>query len=133
MNGTFDYNALSFAMASLQRSRSLGVAAGQQELGRAVGDAQPALDVSLAYYYAAFDITSYRGRSIRDYIVDYRHILHYELQALRIAYASGWLSSYAHLDRNASRDIFRALLNDRNVSVGSKLALEDYLYESGAL
>jgi hypothetical protein len=133
MNGQFDYSAVSFAMAALQVTRTSGTAVGGQYLQQAVDAVGPPLDIQLGYYFAAFNIGSYAGTTIHDYIVNYSQIPHYELSARYIAWAATWLWGDGSMSKADVTPFLEKLLDDPKVSVGDQLAIEDYLYEMGAL
>ena len=133
MNGTFDYAAVSFNIAALQSNKSAGTTAGAQSLQQALDAAHPHLDFTLAYYLAAFGINSYDGTNIHDYVVNYAKVPHYELSAELIAYAATWLYGNGYLSSSALLSLEKKLNDDPKVSIGSQLAIEDFLYEIGEL
>ncbi len=93
----------------------------------------PPLDPTLAYYLAAFDIDSYAGTNIHDYVVNYTRIPHYELGARYLAWAATWLWGDGLMDKAGVTALLKKLLGDPKVGVGDQLAIEDYLYGIDAL
>ena len=132
MNGQPDYSSISFALTRLQPSRNAGTSAGAQSLEQVLGEANPVLDFRLAYYLAAFAIDSYGGTSISTYVLNYKQVPHYELQATYIFYAATWLSS-GSMTRDQLLAFLQQLLGDPDINVNSTLAIEDYLYQMDAL
>ena len=133
MNGALDYSSVSFGVAALQPTMTAGTVVGGQSLQQAVADANPPLDITLAYYLAAFNIDSYQAASIHDYIVNYLQVPHYEFSAKYVAWAATWLAGNGHMSKTALVPFLKNLLDDSKVSVGDQLAIEDYLYGMDAL
>ena len=133
MTGEPQYYSVTYAIARLQASFDLGQAAGAVELQKVVTATAPVLDLSLAFYMAAFNLPTYNNVTIKDYLVNYRDILHYELNDDSIAYGAAWLSYHNRLPENDMLSLLTGLYNDPNVSLGTKLAIEDMKYEYGAL
>jgi hypothetical protein len=133
MNGTVDYYTVSSAVARLYGSVSLGATAARDSLLQAIGDVNPVLDYELAYYLAAFAIDSYDGIVIKDYITNYRQVLHYELQADYIAYAATWLYAHHSMSKTDLVAFLKQLMSDPKSSVGTELDIEAALYELDAL
>jgi hypothetical protein len=129
MNGRADYYTVSGAIAHLQSSMAAGVTAGERSLQQVLDSTAPTLDLRLAYYLAAFGISSYAGTRISDYIVNYQRIPHYELQASYIAYAASWLVGNGAMERNDMVALAKKLMTDPDVDIGTKLSIEDFLYE----
>lgn len=134
MNGQIDYSSVSFAIARLQPTMSAGTNAGAQALQQAIGGPnQPVLDYLLASYLAAFNITSYNNSNIKDFVVNYQTGLHYELQATNIVSAGDWLWYYNWINKNDMVYILTSLHADPNVSLGTKLSVEELQYELNVL
>jgi hypothetical protein len=133
MNGKIDYYDVSFSHARLQPSMNTGETAGAQALQQAIAGPDPVLDYLLASYLAAFNIGSYRDSAIKDYVVNYQNVLHYELYATDIANAGNWLYYHNKLDKNDFLSLLSGLYSDPNVSTGTKLYIEDVQYQLHAL
>ncbi len=131
--GAVEYSTVSFAIASLQPTQAAGVTAGAQSLQQALGASNPPLDFELAYYLAAFNINTYAGKSVADYITNYSSVLHYELSGVEIAAAATWLVGNGLLSMNELISLEKKLLNDPKADVGTQLAIEDLLYDINAL
>ena len=133
MNGQPDYYAVSFAIAALQLTWDGGVSAGAQSLQQVLAAASPVLDYHLALYLAAFAIESYGGTQIATYVANYKQVPHYELQATNIAYAAGWRYNNRNMTKAQLQSFLQQLFADPNISVGSRLAIEEFLYSLNAL
>jgi hypothetical protein len=133
MNGQPDYSIVSFGIAQLQPSWDAGVSAGAQSLQQVLAVANPVLDYSLALYLAAFAIDSYGGTQIATYVSNYKQVPHYELQATYIAYTAGWLYDDRSMTEAQLQSFLQQLFADPNISLGSRLAIENYLYDLNAL
>jgi len=133
MNGQPDYYSITFAIARLQPGYNAGIFAGTQELQQIVTAASPVLDLSLAYYLAVFNVTSYNNVTIKDYLVNYRSILHYELSDDSIAYGASWLYGNNRLSKSDMLQILTTLYSDPSVSLGTKLGIEEMKYQYNAL
>jgi len=134
MNGRLDLSPISFGLAHLAGSLSAGYTAGAQGLAQALALApQPALDFKLAYYLAAFRVPSYAGESVAAHVAGYRTVPHYELEATYIASATTWLYGSGAMPRTQMLGILAALAADPQVSVGTRLFVEDVQYGYGAL
>jgi len=133
MNGQPDYSIVSFGIAELQPSWDAGVSAGAQSLQQVLDATSPVLDFELAEYLAAFAIESYDGTQIATYVSNYKQVPHYELQATYIAYAAGGRYNNGNMTKAELQSFLQQLLADPNISVGARLAIEDYLYGLDAL
>jgi hypothetical protein len=102
-------------------------------LSQALSGPKPALDFLLANYLAAFNIPSYDGKTIKDYVVSYQSVTHYELQATYAAYAGTWLRYFGLLSKDDLNALLTQLYNDANTDVATKLYVEDYKYQMDAL
>ena len=128
MNGSFDYTAISFSIAAMQTTMAAGVAAGALSLQQGVAAMAPPLDITLAYYLAAFNVSSYAATNIHDYVVNYAQVPHYELNARYVAWAASWLWGDGFMTRADLISLLKKLLDDPMTSVGDQEAIEDYLY-----
>ena len=132
MNGQPEYYAVSFAIAKLQPTWNAGVSAGAESLQQVLAAANPVLDYHLALYLAAFAIESYGGTQIATYVSNYKQVPHYELQATNIAYAAGWRYDNGNMTKAQLQSFLQQLFADPNISVGARLAIEEYLYNLNA-
>jgi hypothetical protein len=133
MTGQPDYYSVSFAVARLQSSMNYGLSAGAVELQKVINATAPVLDLSLAQYMATFNLPTYNSVTIRDYLVNYRNVLHYELNDDSIAYGAGWLYYHGRLPKSDMLSLLTGLYNDPDVSLGTKLAIENMKYDFDAL
>jgi hypothetical protein len=133
MNGQPDYYTVSFAIAGLQPTWDDGVSAGAQSLQQVLDAANPVLDFALAEYLAVFAIESYGGTQIATYVSNYKQVPHYELQATYIAYAAGGRYNNRNMTKAQLQSFLQQLFADPSLSVGARLAIEDYLYQLNAL
>ena len=130
MVGQHDYDSVSFAIAKLQPSVNEGISSGAQQLQQVVNEAAPDLDLSLAYYYSAFNLATYQNTNIKDYIVNYKNVLHYELNDSDIVYGAAGL--YANGRMGSKSDLLSflsGLYKDPDVSLGTKLSIEELEYQ----
>ncbi|MGC4064000.1 MAG: serine protease [Polyangiaceae bacterium] len=71
MTSAPDYTSVGPAIARLATSRENGLSDEAAALEDVLDATKPALDFELAYYLAMFDIESYAGKSVRDYVRGY--------------------------------------------------------------
>jgi S1-C subfamily serine protease len=133
MNGQLDYYSVSFAVAHLQPTMSAGTSAGAQNLQLAAAASTPVLDPVLAYYLAAFNVSSFDNTDIRSYVINYQNVPHYELDGTYFVSAGDWLYNNRSLDKNGLLTLLSGLYSDPDASVGTKLSAEDSKYQLGAL
>ena len=133
LNGQVSLNAVSFEIAALSSTRDDGRAAASVSLSEALAEAQTPLDLLLTPYLAAFSIDRYAGVNVAAYVRDYRHVAHYELVASNIANAAGWLYDSGAFTKPELAQMLSDLDGDPNVSIGSKLLIEELRYEFGVL
>lgn len=133
LNGMADYYTVGQAIARLETSETAGTTAGAQSLKQLLDALAPQLNFELAYYLAMFAIPSYDGVNIGEYVLDYSQQSHYELYADYIAYAATWLAGNNAIAGAPVLALLKSLMDDPNVSVGAKLAIEDLQYEIGAI
>jgi hypothetical protein len=133
LNGQISLNAVSFAVARLSSTMDAGKAAGSASLSAALDEAQTPLDLILTPYLAAFGIDTYAGVSVAEYVRGYRQVAHYELAASNLANAAGWLYDNGAFSKADVAQMLRDLDDDRNVSLGSKLLVEELRYDFGVL
>jgi V8-like Glu-specific endopeptidase len=131
MNGTTYLAPVSFGIASLQTSNSLGLSAGSTSLQKALADAQEPIDFGIANYLAAFGVASYGQTTISTYVAGYARVPGYAISATSIASAAVWLANDGVLSADAARNVLTSLQNDPSVSVGTKLYVEDLLHQGG--
>lgn len=133
MTGEPDYYSVTFAIARLQPSIYNGTAKGAEALRDVLLAADPVLDHSLAYYLAAFNLTTYKNINIKDYIVNYRNVLHYELNDSSIAYGASWLYNNGLLGKDDLMSLLSRLYDDPSVGLGTRLGIEELKYQYNAL
>jgi V8-like Glu-specific endopeptidase len=131
MNGSLDMYALSFATAALATTRMQGVAQGGASLQQGAVAVDHVLDFLLANYFAAFDIASYQGNSVLDFVRGYAAVPEFQLYAGNIEGAVTWFGSNGPMLWSEVQSILAQLAADPNVTVGSKLAIEEFQYNSG--
>jgi V8-like Glu-specific endopeptidase len=133
LNGQMQLDALTFGLAALSSSMADGIAAGGQSLQTALAAARPPLDFGIANYLAAFQVGSYAGVRTLDYVRGYASVPGYVLSATDIASAALWLNHAGGLTGSDTTSLLRALDGNLGVDIGSKLYVEDVLYQSGTL
>jgi hypothetical protein len=132
-NGTLDLDSLTFAQAALASSFSDGLQAGTQRLQQRLAQANAPLDLNIAAYLAAFQVDSYMGTPLLDYVRGYAGVPGYTLAATAVAAGALWLNRWMQLGTTDEQSILNALLGDPRVPVGAKLYVEDLLYKAKAL
>jgi V8-like Glu-specific endopeptidase len=132
-NGNTDLAPVSFGIAALSPSVNAGVAAAQQNLVQALTSAGATLDYGAAVYLAAFQVPSYAGVDIATYVRQYKSAPDYPLYAASIAFSTVWLWDNGALDPTDALGILGSLASDPNVSIGTKLYIEEVEYNSGVL
>lgn len=133
MVGQPDYGSITFAIAQLQPNMSAGISAGGNALRQELLASAPVLDLSLAYYLAAFNVTTYNNVNIKNYLVNYRTVLHYELNDFSIAYGAAWLYYTNSLVKADLLSLLSGLYKDPDVSLGARLSIEELRYQLDAL
>jgi hypothetical protein len=131
MNAQPDYSSITYALARLQPSVNAGVSVGAQSLQQVLAQATPVLDFRLAYYLAAYSIGSYGGTSISTYVLNYKQVPHYELQAYYVFLAATWLGNT--MSRSQLQTFLQQLFDDPSTNLNARLSIEDYLYRMDAL
>lgn len=133
LNGRPDLSFLTFAQASLQSSMSDGSTAGATSLRHFLDEAQPPLDFTLANYLAAFGVRSYANADVVDFVRSYRRADHWQLFATTIASSALWFSNNGSFTRDETIKVLEDIANDPNVTISTKLYVEDVRYRSGVI
>ena len=128
MNGALDYYSVSFAMSRLQSTTGAGYSAGAQSLLQAMSGSGAVLDFTGAYYLAAFNVGSYNGANIKNYVTNYQQVSNYGQQAYNIALAGDLLYYFGSLQKSDLLPFLTQLYGNRNTSTGTKLLIEDIQY-----
>jgi V8-like Glu-specific endopeptidase len=131
INGELDDNALSFATAALASQKASGVSLAAASLQGAASAVGHVLDFSLGYYLSAFDVGSYDGTAIAGFEQNYASEPQFQRSAEDIAAATTWLASYGAVTVDQMKATLAGLAGDPQVSVGAKLWIEEYQYNSG--
>jgi V8-like Glu-specific endopeptidase len=132
LNGELSLDELSFAPAYLAPSLAAARMIGSDTLQAALASANPILDFSLSNYLAAFDITSYQSKDLPTFILDYKSFPDYALAGTSIVNTALWLNTDGAMSGTDTIAFLRALGANDGIELGTKLAVEDVLYESGA-
>jgi hypothetical protein len=133
LNGELSLDEVSFARAALSGSMLQGVSTGGQSLVAALSAANAPLDFRIAVYLAAFDLDSYAGIRLVDSLHGYANSPGYALYGTDIAAAALWLLHYGLMGRDDTVSFLEGLAADSQVDIGTKLYVEEALYEGGAL
>jgi hypothetical protein len=133
LNGELVLEMVSFGPAALSPSNAEGLRAGAQKLATALAAANPPLDFGIANYLAAFNVDSYAGTRILDFMHAYAKMPGYSLSATAIASTALWLNHDGKLSSADALSFLKTLAADDTVDIGTKLYIEDSRYESGAL
>ncbi len=132
-NGELELDDMSFAQASLSDSMADGQATGAQLLTQALDEAKPALDFHVALHLAAFEIGSYQGTSIVDFIRGYQSVPDYALNGGYLVTTILWLGNFGALDISEVQGLLSALHGDPTIDLGTKLLIELAEYYRGIL
>jgi hypothetical protein len=133
LNGELALDMVSFAPAALTQSRAAGIASGAALLQQALTAAQAPLDFAVANYLAAFQVGSYDGTRLLDFVHGYARFPDYTLSGTAIAATALWLADDGEIDRADIISFLKALAGDGGIDLGSKLYIEDVLYRAGEL
>jgi hypothetical protein len=133
LNGELTLDMVSFAPAALTSSRAAGLQTGAGQLTAALQAATAPLDFTISSYLAAFDVGAYSGTQILDFLHAYASRPGYALSATDIAATALWLNHDGVLSGPDTDTFLKALAADGTVDIGTKLYIENVLYESGAL
>lgn len=133
MIGQPDYDSIFSGIAKLRPKMSDGISAGAESLRKVLLDSAPVLDLSLAYYLSAFNLTSYNNTSVKDYLVNYENVLHYELDDSYVVYGACWLNYNNLLARSDLVSLLTRMYDDPEVSLGTKLSIEELKYRLDVL
>jgi Trypsin-like peptidase domain len=124
-------DTVSFFIAHLSDTYDDGITAGRTSLSNALATAQTPLDLTLSPYLAAFQISQYGGTDVTAYVRNYRQVPHYELSATNVANAAAWLYDSGAFTKNDLAQMLSDLAKDSNVSLGTKLLVEELQYDFG--
>jgi trypsin-like peptidase len=133
LNGELSLNMVSFGPAALAGSQAQGLAVGAQKLADSLSTAHAPLDFSVASYLAAFEVYSYGGTSVVDFLRAYTKWTGYPLSATSVASTALWLNHDGQLSGADTQSLLKTLAADDQVDIGTKLYVEDVLYQSAAL
>jgi hypothetical protein len=127
-NGMREYNDVSFAIADLQSSRASGIIAGTEALETALDAPTPVLDYTLANYLIAFQLYTYEGTGLSDYVRNYRQVSDYQLQGTSIVECASWLWGNSQWSPADFRAFLGQIGGDPNIDVGARLFADYYQY-----
>jgi V8-like Glu-specific endopeptidase len=132
LNGELSLDEVSFAPAYLALSVSAAQTVGSETLQAAVTAAKPILDFSIANYLAAFNIDSYRGEDLLAFVRGYASFPDYALFGDHLVNTALWLDTDGVMTGPDAVSFLHTLAGDGAIELGTKLLIEDVLYESGA-
>jgi V8-like Glu-specific endopeptidase len=127
-DGMREYNDVSFAIADLQSSRASGIIAGTEALETALDAPTPVLDYTLANYLIAFQLYTYEGTGLSDYVRNYRQVSDYQLQGTSIVECASWLWGNSQWSPADFRSFLGQIGGDPNIDVGARLFADYYQY-----
>lgn len=130
-NGEPQFSLVSFDVAALSPSKADGIQAGAAGLQQALAATKLPLDFGVANALAAFQVTTYDGASVPDFVTGYGKRPDYEFSAQSIASAAGWLMDNGAVPKDTVRSIFSDLMGDPTVTTGAKLYIEQFQYDEG--
>jgi hypothetical protein len=140
LNGSLQLEMITFAMQALSSSASQGAVTAAANLQAALAQQAPPMDFTIAFYMAAFGLDSYAGTTLLDYLEKYKSVPDYALQADAIAATALELNhpqiqnpDTGLLSADATLQILTALYGDPAIDLGTRLYIEEGLYDAGVL
>ena len=133
LGGQLELTEVSFAIASLAATSAAGTQAAAQSLGQALAMSNAPLDYYVASYLAAFDVTTYQGTNLVDFVEQYKSFPGYAISADYIVYTALWLQQWGSLTSDATLSLVKAFASDPTIDVETRLYVESVLYQYGAL
>jgi hypothetical protein len=133
LNGQLQLSMVSSCREALASSKAEGLRVGAQGLQEALAAAKPPLDFAIANWLAKFQVGSYAGTMITDFLHAYASFPDYALSGTEIASTAGWLNQAGILGRDAAISLLKALYFDDKIELGTKLYVEEALYYAAAL
>ncbi|MBN1961023.1 MAG: trypsin-like peptidase domain-containing protein [Deltaproteobacteria bacterium] len=127
-NNLFDLYFYTDAVIRLEQSVTEGKEAARQNLEQVLVITNPTINYFLTSYLAYYEINSYAGIDIIDYVQNYKNVLHYKQQASTIALTAQWLYQHSKISSNVFFSLLSDLHKDNQVSVGDKLFIEELEY-----
>jgi hypothetical protein len=131
MNGNTDLSPVSFGVASLSFSQQAGLDAGAARLTAALAAVGSPIDFGIANYLAAFAVQSYAGGNSLDWLRSYPRVTDFQLYATSITSAFLWWNDNGQVTQDEVIAVLGKLMLDPDVSVGSKLYIDQSLYDRG--
>ncbi|MDB4985905.1 MAG: V8-like Glu-specific endopeptidase [Myxococcaceae bacterium] len=132
-NGSLDLSAISFSVEALADTQSDAERQGRDNILAALDEAKPTIDFEVASYLAAYGVASYGNLSVVDLFLNYDKVPFYERYAWQIAASALWLYAADLMSREDALHIAKHLYRDDKASVGTKLRIEEMLYNDGEL
>jgi hypothetical protein len=132
-NGELELGEVSFAVGALQSSQAEWLTVGGSTLTQALSEAQAPLDLYVAQNLAAFQIPTYEGVNVADYVQNYQSIPDYALNGEELVNAILWLVSSGSLTTSQGKTMLATLHGDPTIDLGTKLAIEQAEYVRGVL
>jgi hypothetical protein len=133
LNGQTQLYPVSFGAQSLATTKAGGVSAGSAALLQTLNAVSQPLDLAVANYLAVFGIASYQGTQTVPYVLGYAKVADYPLRATDAASAALWLLQNGLVTRDEAIGVLKNLYGDGAVDLGTKLYVEDVLYQAGEL
>lgn len=130
LNGALWTSAITTCLAAMEPSQELATQVVRARLANLALE-NPPLDFNLASFLVAYDVDTFEGIAVSDFIRYYDRTPHYELEADAIAAAATWLVHYRRMTFDDFVDFSGRLQSDPSVSLGAKLAIDEYRWESG--
>jgi hypothetical protein len=132
-NGALELDEMSFAPAALADTMAGGQTSGAQQLQQALAEAQPALDFHVALHLAAFQIGTYQGTSVADFVRGYSSVPDYPLNGGDLVIAILWLANWNSISHSDAKSLLDQVHGDPNIDLGTKLFVEQAEYDRGIL
>lgn len=132
LNGQLQLDLVSFGPTGLAVTTSAAaLLVGSQALQQALSAATPPLDFTLAYYLASFNIGTYAGTRVADFVQAYASYPDYVLAASDIVNDALALTLAGQWNQMQLTSLLQALASNPNVDLVAKLFIEDVQYQLG--
>jgi len=118
-------------VAALSLSKTAGLDAGAARLTAVLAAVGSPIDFSIANDLAAFGVESYAGGDSLAWLRSYPGVADYQLYASSIASAFLWWNDNGQVAQDELVLVLGKLVLDPNVSIGSKLYIDQAAYDRG--
>jgi hypothetical protein len=132
-NGDAPYFWVGGAPATLEATPEKAEELVKQGFERYLADANPELTFDVASQLLSNGVSEYRGTDLVRFVTRYAFVPNYERSIGAIVGATQTLFGQKRIDGRALADIYYSLLDDRRLSMGDYLYVEEVSYGAGLL